>query len=180
MGNANKIYNFPINELQKLSLTMENYQVIMDETISRVKMEVGDLSQGHIEIRKALDELMSRNQIASTKEDNNMNESIAELKERTSSIDNTVRQVEKEIVSLKSDLKHTSDKMNSNLDEIKKSLDSLNTSMATLIVQSAEHGKDISFMKETQKDLITNKKFYFTSALTIIGLAVTIYRLYFV
>ncbi|ODA08740.1 hypothetical protein [Paenibacillus polymyxa] len=180
MGNANKIYGLPFSEVQAIAITMQQYQLYIDDTIKRVKMDVGDLAQDSEAIKMAIKEILSSNQISSTKEDGNMQESIVELKQKTSSIEKTVGDIKTDVAVLENTVKLSFETVNATLSEIKKSLDDIKKPLAEMTVQIAEVNKDVSTINSKLQELVTNKKFYITSGLTILGLAVTIYRLYFV
>jgi chromosome segregation ATPase len=106
-----------------------------------------------------------------------MNEAIIELKQKASSIDNVVRELEKDVAVIKNTLDINFTNITNTLSEIKDSINSLKTPVNKLSDQMIEANKDIQELKTKQNEAVTNKKWIATTVIATLGLIGTVVKL---
>lgn len=175
------------NSLTGIAAYLKQYQKYFDDNLSNVRIDVDQVIQDNAEFRESVRQLMVGQYIASSKEGENMNETIAELKTKVSGIETTVNGINVNVGKLETEMRLRFDAVNDTMKQILAKLDEkpgkdyiqkeIQAPVATINTQLVGVNKEIEVLKTKSTDSVTNRKFWIGIAVSSVAALVAIYKI---
>ena len=164
----------PSNEEIDALLQMKSYetnrlQKYFIEDISSVMMNIHTIEREKEKLVELINNLLATMLVAPAKEeDDKMNDAIIEIRNRVNTMDTNIRQLEKEVVAVKTTIDLKFEALTESIKELKTSVNSMDGKITSTAVDIRDE------IKTKLSEGVTTKRFNITTLLTVIGILVAI------